>query len=199
LGQYETLLARSSPKKLPPRDRKGRFVAVKRRSLAKKTPAKREPAKRLARTPVGTNRDGGPSSKFPAKRASAKPEWVAELEKARLELRRAKRFTKTQQYRELLKSEPAAKTAVKAEQKKLARRIEKLRQKTGGPSPEARTRKQERDREYQQRRRQLSTHLADLFRHGVRVLGTEGADPYLDEYGVTEHVFWVEFRKRYAK
>lgn len=172
-------MARSSPKKLPLRDRLGRFVAKR---VAKAAPAEKAPAK-----------------KPPVKRAPPKPEWVADLEQARLELRRAKRFAKTKQYRELLKAEPAVKSAVKAEQKKLTRRIEKLREKTGGPSPAARSRKQERDRFYQQRRRQLSTHLVELFRHGVRVLGTDGADPYLDEYGVTEHVFWVEFRKRYAK
>jgi hypothetical protein len=138
------------------------------------------------------------AKKAPVKRAPAKPDWVADLEKARLELRRAKRFTKTREYRELLKVQPAAKSAVKAEQKKLTRRIEKLREKTGGPSKAVRARKQERDRLYQKTRRNLSKHLAEMFRHGVRVLGTDGADPYLDEYGVTEHVFWVEFRKRYV-
>lgn len=181
-------LARSSSSKkrparrvLPKRDARGRFVSKK----TIKAP-----------NPQAAQRRG---TKVKREKRVVKPEWVSQLEQARLELRRAKRFTKTQVYRDLLKSEPVAKAAIKDVKKKLIRRIEKLREKVGGPSKETRQRKQERDRQYQKNRRELGATLDVMFKKRIQILGEDGADPYLDEYDVSEHVFWVEFRKRYAK
>lgn len=175
-------MARSSPKKRPARrpkakpspkrDARGRFVAAK-----KPTPRKPAPRKPAPRKPVPV---------------------IDRLEQARLELRRARRFTKTTKYRELIREAPIATAALKDVRQKLTRRIEKLAEKAGGPSKPARERKRERDRRYQQNRRNLSRTLGEMFSKRIRILGAEGIDEYLDEYDVTEHVFWVEFRKRYV-
>jgi uncharacterized membrane protein YccC len=206
-------LARSSPKKLPPRGPDGRFTKarpVKRRPA----PAKRVPAQKRGLEPVVSPSRGKPrgevratsrkgSSRVPlaagSKSRSAKPQWVARLEQVRLELRRSKRFAKSKQFRELTREQPVAKRSLADVQKRLTREAEKLSRKLGGPSESARESKRERDRRYQKNRRDLSKTLDTLFKKRMRVLPEDGIDSYLDEYDVSEHVFWVEFRRRYSK
>jgi uncharacterized membrane protein YccC len=137
--------------------------------------------------------------KVKRKRESVKPQWVARLEQVRLELRRSKRFAKSKQFRELTREQPVAKRSLADVQKRLTREAEKLSRKLGGPSAASRESKRERDRRYQKNRRDLSKTLDTLFKKRMRVLPEDGIDSYLDEYDVSEHVFWVEFRRRYSK